>query len=471
MNPLEPAESSEPVEVRPDDEPGLDFDSYCPPGATLKDWRHELSRALAKLRTPPAESKMSGPLLLLLSVLAFVLVSRGTAWTTLFMIVGILFVHECGHLIAMRAFGYRDTKMFFIPFFGAAVIGRKEDATYTQKAIVALAGPLPGIFLSSVVLVLLLQGKIPAPPEIVFSTIAWAIFLNAFNLLPIFPLDGGHFFHALIFSRNVWMETLCKGGAALAFCAAGFFMDSWVFGAIGLLALITLRLGHQTTVLSTKLRAQALSTKPALHTLPDALLLRCYLLARETSGKTGISTETAQNLTISMLQRGYPASLSKHASLVATLILLMLYGFALVVSATGGLYALDTPSGLLWQYGPAEKAFKEEKPEQAIRLSLSAIEKRPTNYAAHSALCYYYYRSGMPDEAKDSARRAIKLQPRDPRPYLVLGYIAVADGDMKTAKANLEALRKTATFRGTRESIKILEDLEREPLQLPPVTP
>jgi len=36
------------------------------------------------------------------------------------------------------------------------------------------------------------------------------IFINAFNLLPLYPLDGGSFFDSLIFSRNYVVEVIFK---------------------------------------------------------------------------------------------------------------------------------------------------------------------------------------------------------------------------------------------------------------------
>ena len=34
----------------------------------------------------------------------------------------VLLIHELGHLIAMKLFGYRDVQMFFIPLFGGLLI-------------------------------------------------------------------------------------------------------------------------------------------------------------------------------------------------------------------------------------------------------------------------------------------------------------------------------------------------------------
>src|SRR5579883_2383282 len=66
---------------------------------------------------------------------------------TLVILIGVLFLHELGHFLAMRLFRYRDLSMFFLPFFGAAVTGHKDDASLSEKIGVLLAGPLPGLLL------------------------------------------------------------------------------------------------------------------------------------------------------------------------------------------------------------------------------------------------------------------------------------------------------------------------------------
>src|SRR5262245_26006745 len=55
--------------------------------------------------------------------------SGGSAFslTNLFILVPVLLFHEAGHWVAMRAFGYRNLRMFFIPFLGAAVSGRNYN--------------------------------------------------------------------------------------------------------------------------------------------------------------------------------------------------------------------------------------------------------------------------------------------------------------------------------------------------------
>jgi len=59
------------------------------------------------------------------------------------------------------------------------------------------------------------------------------VWINAFNLLPIAPLDGGQFFRVLIFSRHRYLE-LAFGFLAGLLCLAGLALGSFVLPIIGL---------------------------------------------------------------------------------------------------------------------------------------------------------------------------------------------------------------------------------------------
>src|SRR6516162_6955903 len=96
------------------------------------------------------------------------------------LLVGVIFFHELGHYIGMRLFNYQDVKMFFIPFFGAAVAGRSRSVHGYGEAIVILLGPLPGIILGGI---LGIVGTINGS-ELLRSAAVLLLFINGFNLLP-----------------------------------------------------------------------------------------------------------------------------------------------------------------------------------------------------------------------------------------------------------------------------------------------
>ena len=153
------------------------------------------------------------------------------------MIVVVLLVHEAGHFLGMRLFGYRNVQIFFIPFFGAAVSGENRNVPTYKKAIVSLLGPVPGIFISIsfVIVYMITKSAVCLKLAIMF------LLINTFNLLPFFPLDGGRFLHEILFSRNRYVELCFRLLASLALAAAGYFMGAWLLAGFGLLGLMTVR--------------------------------------------------------------------------------------------------------------------------------------------------------------------------------------------------------------------------------------
>ncbi len=141
----------------------------------------------------------------------------------IFLVVLVLFLHEMGHLIAMKSYGYEDVGMFFIPFLGAVVTGRKEEMSQFQRIIIILAGPLPGIFIG-VGLILGVQYLGLNPYFLVYGTMFIA--LNVFNLVPVDPLDGGKLFELLFFSFNDTAKMVFHILSSSLLIGVGFYFDS-----------------------------------------------------------------------------------------------------------------------------------------------------------------------------------------------------------------------------------------------------
>jgi Zn-dependent protease len=136
----------------------------------------------------------------LASMALFTLALGGTlGWEAGVTLLLTILVHEAGHIVAMRCFGHKDTQIVFIPFFGAAAVGN-DDVTLKpwQSVVVSLAGPLPGIFIGLGMLVASLYHE---PASVLLMPAFIVIVVNAINLLPILPLDGGHVFDASVASR------------------------------------------------------------------------------------------------------------------------------------------------------------------------------------------------------------------------------------------------------------------------------
>lgn len=120
-------------------------------------------------------------------------------------ILGVIAFHEAGHMAAMRAVGYRDIHVLFVPLLGALTIGRPARSTGLQRVAVFLAGPLPGLWLG---VLLLAVYRFASPiPGLRVAALALLI-INGLNLLPITPFDGGRALESLTRPNSLWRPAI-----------------------------------------------------------------------------------------------------------------------------------------------------------------------------------------------------------------------------------------------------------------------
>jgi Zn-dependent protease len=101
--------------------------------------------------------------------------------------IALLFVHEMGHVIALRREGIKASAPMFIPFMGAVITSRSLGQNALAEARVGLAGPILGS-IGSAACILVWH----ATGNDLWEALAFTgFFLNLFNLLPVVPLDGG----------------------------------------------------------------------------------------------------------------------------------------------------------------------------------------------------------------------------------------------------------------------------------------
>jgi Zn-dependent protease len=165
-----------------------------------------------------------------LGTLSSMLLSLGVywkfyGWQFALGLVVCIYVHEIGHVVALKRLGIAASSPMFIPGFGAVVRLQQYPIDADEEAQVGLAGPRWGLGISLVAFFVARLTHSDALGAIA-KVSAW---INLFNLVPIPPLDGGRGFRALGNQQRLLCAALL--GAVYYFTRQGF---------VGIIAVIAL---------------------------------------------------------------------------------------------------------------------------------------------------------------------------------------------------------------------------------------
>jgi len=124
-----------------------------------------------------------------------------------------IYIHEMGHVAMLRKLGIQAGAPLFIPGVGALVMLKEHVTDPIVDARIGLAGPVWGF--GAAVAALIVYGLIGTPIWLALAELT--AFLNLFNLIPVWQLDGARGFHALSQSERF----IVVGACALALWATG----------------------------------------------------------------------------------------------------------------------------------------------------------------------------------------------------------------------------------------------------------
>jgi Zn-dependent protease len=187
------------------------------------------------------------------SMFGFILVYWSIhGWPLAVGLAGSIYVHEMGHVAMLRRLGINASAPLFIPGVGALVMLRQHVTDPVTDARIGLAGPVWG--LGAAVVAWVIYQITGAPIWLAIAELTG--FLNLFNLLPIWQLDGSRGFHAL--SRSQRWAVVVVIGMALALTGVKLL---WILGAVALYRTVRGEQGpgHQPTVVTFAVLILALS--------------------------------------------------------------------------------------------------------------------------------------------------------------------------------------------------------------------
>ncbi len=161
-----------------------------------------------------------------------------------------ILIHEMGHAIMIRAFGY-NPHIVLHQFGGYASFIPGYNYSLWKSVAVSFAGPLAGFMFYGVIIgieSLMLAFNYFPSPQLYFALyqLEWInLYWGLVNLLPVLPLDGGQICRdvLLMFRRDGDLWALRIGGFVGALVATLFLMREDIYPAVlfGFLALSNLK--------------------------------------------------------------------------------------------------------------------------------------------------------------------------------------------------------------------------------------
>ncbi len=156
-------------------------------------------------------------------------------------------VHEMGHVMAYRVCGHLDARFRLIPLFGGVAISSRAPKTQSDDFFITLMGPAIGLgpMALSLSLSIALTDSMPFAAGLFWACGVTTAMLNLFNLLPLYPLDGGRMVRLATSSLFPAAEIFVAGGMVGLLILLAVVMKSIFVGFIALMGFQSLRVEAQ----------------------------------------------------------------------------------------------------------------------------------------------------------------------------------------------------------------------------------
>jgi Zn-dependent protease len=168
--------------------------------------------------------KFAGTFLSMLASVGAYTLLWGWQFAALFVL--LIFVHELGHALWLRAEGVKAGLPVFIPFLGAVIAMKEMPRNAWVEAKVGLAGPILG----SAGAALVWAAGEATNSDLLRAAAYTGFILNLFNLIPITPLDGGRAAAAL--HPALWIGGLAALVGIFALHPSPFLLLILVLGGL-----------------------------------------------------------------------------------------------------------------------------------------------------------------------------------------------------------------------------------------------
>ncbi len=232
------------------------------------------------------------------------------------------------------------------------------------------------------------------------------VFINAFNLLPLYPLDGGSFFDFILFSRNYVVEVVFKVITSLLLIALVLLLKAWALIFIPFVILVSLKNSYYVSKAARGLKTELVTEGVETLKFNEELIgkIRGKLGEKAFSGKRNL-----KNLSL-LVDATWQRVSNIPPRPLKTLLLLLLYVSSFCFMGI----SFFVLSG--WK-DKVVLHFQKGEYDQAISELNKALEINPRNANAYVDRGFAYLRNGQYDQAILDFNKALEINPKDALAY------------------------------------------------------
>lgn len=177
-----------------------------------------------------------------MSLIAFAILLVQFSWQSAVVLAAVILWHEYGHLLSYQLTGRRGNSMMLVPFFGGVAVAGAPHKNEFERAVCALAGPGICAPVTAAAFGLWYWTSDPTVSDWAWRAFYFSAVLNLLNLLPIYPLDGGHAVESFLRTyRSNDVPTLMTAFSIVGIIVIGYAGYYQTCVILAIFALISLR--------------------------------------------------------------------------------------------------------------------------------------------------------------------------------------------------------------------------------------
>lgn len=124
----------------------------------------------------------------------------------LLVLFSIIFIHEMGHGVVAHFFSWRIKKISILPFGGVAEMDEHGNRPLKEELLIIAAGPFQHLWMAILMFALFKMNVLTLDFFNLFM--GYNVMILVFNLLPIWPLDGGKILHILYSVNKPFLQSV-----------------------------------------------------------------------------------------------------------------------------------------------------------------------------------------------------------------------------------------------------------------------